>query len=156
MSAIYYNKPRRSFAITLLALVMFFGTEPPPAMAMAMAMQYIQPKLYKVTNGTWGSAGAEMLVEKASVKLRFDSAEGEIPLALKKDKKGNFKVEGTYTKRGFGPIRVNKPLTAEPVIYEGRVTGTSMKFRITAVATGDLIGEFILTRGREAMIRGCR
>ena len=97
-----------------------------------------------------------MLVEKSAVKIKFDCADGEIPLTLKKDRKGNFKAEGTYTRRSFGPIRIGKPPTAEPVTYEGKVTGKSMKIKITVIATGDLIGEFTLTRGHEGKIRGCR
>ncbi|MBK7393174.1 MAG: hypothetical protein IPI64_07715 [Chloracidobacterium sp.] len=119
-------------------------------------MEYSQPKLYKVAAGRWGAVGAEMVVDKSSVQLTFDCANGEIPLTLKKDKKGNFKVEGTYTRRGFGPIRINNPPIAQPVIYEGKVTGKSMKFKITVIATGDVIGEFTVTRGQDAKIRGCR
>lgn len=134
------------------ALLLNFGILSTPASAIARS----QPKLYKVTIGTWGARGAEIVTEKTSVKLRFDCADGEIPRALRTDKRGKFKVEGTYTKRGFGPIRINKPLAIEPATYEGRVTGKSMKIKITVIATGDLVGEFTLIRGREARIRGCR
>ncbi len=152
MNPIYDNKLRRSLTGALIALALIMAIYP----TRSATMEHSQPKLYKVTNGTWGSAGAEMLVEKATVKLRFDCAEGEIPLTLRKDKKGIFKVEGTYTRRGFGPIRIHKPPAAEPVIYEGKVTGRSMKFKITVIATGDVVGEFTVTRGQEARIRGCR
>ncbi len=143
--------------VTAVALTVMIMSTPTNAVTTAKKIVRVsQPKLYKVTNGKWGTTGAEMLVEKSAVKIKFDCAEGEIPLTLKKDRKGNFKVEGAYTRRGYGPIRIGKPPTAEPVTYEGKVTGKSMKIKITVIATGDLIGEFTLTRGQEGRIRGCR
>lgn len=152
MKPISNYKQSRSIAVALIATILFAGTYP----IRAGTMEYSQPKLYKVRTGTWGSAGVEMVVEKATVKLTFDCANGEIPITFKKDRKGNFKVEGTYTRRGFGPIRINNPPKAQPVIYEGKVTGRSMKFKITVIETGDVVGEFTVTRGQEAKIRGCR
>lgn len=152
MNAISYNKLRRSITAILIAFVLAFAIDPTPANAMELK----QPKLYKVTIGTWGATGAELVVEKTSVSLRFDCAEGNIPVTLNKDKKGVFKVEGTYTRRGFGPIRINNPPKSESVMYEGKVTGRSMKIKITEIATGAVVGEYTLTRGREARIRGCR
>lgn len=152
MKAISNYKVSRSIAVAAIATILVVGMYP----IRAGTLGYSQPKLYKVTTGTWGAAGAEMVVEKTSVKLTFDCANGEIPLTLKKDKKGNFKVEGTYTRRGFGPIRINNPRTSEPVIYEGKVTGRTMSIKITLIATGDFVGSYTLTRGREATIRGCR
>lgn len=141
-----------SMAATLVGMLINFPFILMPVNAVGQS----QPKLYKVTNGAWGADGVEMVVEKSSVKLTFDCANGEIPLTLKRDRKGNFKVEGTYTRRGFGPIRINNPPTAQPVIYEGKVTGKSMKFKIIMIATGDVVGEFTVARGQEARIRGCR
>lgn len=152
MKAIRNKKLRRSLLVAIIAISSVASMYP----ASADAMEFLQPKLYKVTAGTWGAAGSEMVVEKSSVKLTFDCANGEIPLTLKKDRKGYFKVEGTYTRRGFGPIRINNPPIAQPVIYEGRVTGKSLKFKITMIATGDVVGEFTVVRGQEARIRGCR
>ncbi|HRI04625.1 MAG TPA: hypothetical protein PLL77_12850 [Pyrinomonadaceae bacterium] len=152
MKPISNYKLSRSIAVAIIAATFVMGMFPAPA----NAMEYLQPKLYKVTAGTWGAAGAEMVVEKSFVTLTFDCANGEIPLILKKDRKGYFKVEGTYTRRGFGPIRINNPPIAQPVIYEGKVTGRSLKFKITVIATGDVVGEFTVVRGQEAKIRGCR
>ncbi|MBK8305233.1 MAG: hypothetical protein IPK98_18335 [Chloracidobacterium sp.] len=136
MNPISNYKLSRSIAVAIIATILFAGMYP----KRAGTMEYSQPKLYKVATGTWGAAGAEMVVDKSSVKLTFDCANGEIPLTLKNDKKGNFKVEGTYTRRGFGPIRINTPRTSEPVIYEGKVTGRTMSIKITLIATGDFIG----------------
>ena len=162
MKNISSRKTPNFFAVTILVAILTAIVVSPASGVAATVLgtplhiNSIQPKLYKVISGTWGATGAEMSVEKESVKLKFDCADGEIPLTLKMDKRGNFKVEGTYTRRGFGPIRINKPPTAEPVIYEGKVTGRSMKFKITVIATGDLVGEFTLKRGREATIHSCR
>ena len=138
--------------VAIIASILVVGMYPVPA----NAVEYLQPKLYKVTPSTWGAAGAETVVEKTSVKLTFDCANGEIPLTLKRDRKGNFKVEGTYTRRGFGPIRINNPPKIQPAVYEGKVSGRSMRFKITVIATGDVVGVFRVTRGQEANIHGCK
>ena len=55
-----------------------------------------QTKLRPVPAGAWGGRGASLIVDKKSVKIEFDCAEGEIRQQLKIDGKGNFKVDGFY------------------------------------------------------------
>ena len=123
-----------------------------PSLASAMVTQ---PKQYKVKTSNWGATGAEVKVEKAAVKLRFDCADGEISRALTKDRKGDFQATGTYTRRR-GPIRIGKPAQVEDVIYKGKFIANAMHLTIISSANDSVIADFTLSKGTEARLRVCR
>ena len=114
-----------------------------------------QTKLYPVTPGNWGGSGIGVTIEKKAVKIQYDCAEGELRGPLKTDKAGNFKVEGLHTRHAFGPIRLNNLPKAEPALFEGKITGKVMKFKVTLIKTNEIVGEFTLERGKTGRLHRC-
>ena len=114
-----------------------------------------QVKLYAVKTGTWGGRGVQMVVEQKAVKFQYDCGEGEIREPLKIDKKGKFKVKGFYKRFPFGPTLMNNEPKFVPVMYEGTITGGVLRYKITLIDTGEVIGDYTAERGRAARITRC-
>lgn len=114
-----------------------------------------QVKLYAVKTGAWGGRGVQMVVEQKAVKFQYDCGEGEIHEPLKIDKKGKFKVKGFYKRFPFGPTLMNNEPKFVPVMYEGTITGGVLRYKITLIDTGEVIGDYNAERGRAARITRC-
>ncbi len=114
-----------------------------------------QTRLKPVVPGKFGGIGVGFAVEKKGVKIDFDCGDGEISEQLKMDKKGNFKATGTYTGGTFGPVRLGHEPKPQPALYEGKITGDVMKFKVTLTDTNELIGEYTVTRGKGSKIHRC-
>ena len=114
-----------------------------------------QVKLYAVKTGTWGGRGVQMVVEQKAVKFQYDCGEGEIREPLKIDKKGKFKFKGFYKRFPFGPTLMNNEPKFVPVMYEGTITGGVLRYKITLIDTGEVIGDYTAERGRAARITRC-
>lgn len=84
-----------------------------------------------VKTGSWSSETAIIEVEKGSVKLDFGCSAGTIPVRLRVDRHGNFRVKGTYVS-GLGGA--NPPPGMGPreqdVFYSGTVKGNRMTIAI--------------------------
>ena len=114
-----------------------------------------QTKLYSVKPGAWGGRGVQVVVEQKAVKFQYDCGEGEIREALKIEKKGKFKVKGFYKRFPFGPTLMNNEPKFVPVMYEGTITGGVLRYKITLVDTGEVIGDYNAERGKAARITRC-
>ena len=109
-----------------------------------------------VSPGTWGGRGASVVVNKKSVKIEFDCAEGEIRQQLTIDKKGGFKVNGFYMRQPFGPTLKNNEPKFAPAIYKGRIVGKTMTLSVAWNYTDPPIAEYVVERGKTAQITKCR
>ena len=114
-----------------------------------------QTKLYPVTSGSWGGQSISFEIAKTGVKIEFDCADGEIPSQLKADKQGRFKIEGTLTGRGPGPVRRNAVPQPMPALYEGTVKGNVMTLKVTLLKTNESAGEFTVERGKTPSLHRC-
>ena len=114
-----------------------------------------QGKLYPVTQGMWGGQSLSFSVGKDAVTIEFDCAEGSIPRQLKVDKKGNFKVQGTFTRHAAGPVRLDNQPKPERALYEGTVNGKIMTVKITLLKTNESAGEFTVEHGKQPMLFRC-
>ncbi len=114
-----------------------------------------QPKLHAVSLGNWGATGVNAVVEKKTVAIQFDCAEGEIRQPLMIDKNGGLKVDGFYKRGTFGPIRMGHEPKFEPARYEGKITGKVMRFKITLIGTNEVVGEFTLEQGKTGRLHRC-
>jgi len=114
-----------------------------------------QTKLYPVKQGIWGGQSVSFSVEKDSVIIEFDCAEGAIPRVLKADKKGSFRVEGTFSRHMPGPARRDHMVTPQPAIYEGFIKGNVMTLTVTLKESNESLGKFTVERGGRAAITRC-
>jgi len=116
---------------------------------------FSQTKLYPVTSGSWGGQSISFEIAKTGVRIEFDCANGQIPTQLKADKQGRFKVEGTLTSRGPGPVRRNAVPQPMPALYEGTVKGNVMTLMVTLLKTNESAGEFTIERGKTPSLHRC-
>jgi hypothetical protein len=114
-----------------------------------------QTKQTGVPVGQFGGTGIAITVEKSGAKIEYDCAEGEIRTPLRVDKKGFFKADGFHKGPNFGPTRIDDPRTPDAVRYEGQIVGSVMKFKVTKIKTGEVIGEFIVKRGQQPVMHRC-
>ena len=114
-----------------------------------------QEKLVPVAASNWGGVGIRLEIKKTGGELEFDCATGMITNQLRIDKGGNFIANGTFLRRGPGPIRLGFSPKAQAVRYQGKITGRIMKVTAIAADTDEIIGEFTLRRGKEPSIRRC-
>lgn len=115
-----------------------------------------QEKLIAVTPGHWGGTGVNFVVEKNSTSIEYDCAAGEISSQLKVDRRGKFAADGSHKRLYPGALRVNLQPKAQPARYEGKITGKTMRYKVTLKETGEVIGEFTAELGKEGRVRGCR
>ena len=109
-----------------------------------------------VSEGSWGGTGVELVVKKDSVTIQYDCAAGEIQGRLRTDRRGNFTLDGVHKRLYPGAIRVNLLPKAQSARYKGKITGAILRYKVTLIETGEVIGEFTVERGKPAQIRKCR
>ena len=150
------------FAVFLLLI--FFAASVTESFPASNAAEFEQPKIHKKMNqtnqkevapGDWGAAGINLAIKKGTATIEFDCAEAQITEKLIVDKKGNFSAGGNYLRRAPGPIRVKSPIKSEPAKFEGKISGAEMSLTIILTKNKEVIGNYVLQRGKMAKIRRC-
>jgi hypothetical protein len=106
-----------------------------------------------VTRGDWGGSEVAMSVTENGATIQFDCANGTITKKLGTKRDGTFTAEGTYMRNGPGPIRVGQEGLA--VTFKGKVTGQVMKLTMTDVKTGEILGDYTVTKGQSTRLHRC-
>ncbi len=114
-----------------------------------------QTKLVSVPESTWGANGIRLAIEENAAIIEYDCADGIIEETLKVDKQGNFTANGVHIRQKGGPIREDSPPPRQPANYQGRISGDKMTLKVTLSKTGEVIGEFILQRGKTPRMHRC-
>ncbi len=170
---INYRRAKAVLGFALLAGILFVVVNESPRTAVAAPVvndqtnskkkpeKVVNPKVTDikrigVSPSKWGGRGASFVVEKKSVKIEFDCAEGEIRQQLKTDRNGNLKVNGLYMRQPFGPTLVNNEPKFAPAVYKGRIMGKTMTFSVAWNDTDPPIAEYVVERGKAAQITKCR
>src|SRR5687768_12440304 len=120
------------------------------------AIVMAQDGTVNVREGSWGGTGVEFVVKKDAVAIEYDCAVGEIRGRLRTDRRGNFTITGVHKRLYPGAIRVNLMPKAQPARYQGKITGATLRYKVTLIETGEVIGEYTVERGKSAPIRRCR
>jgi len=108
-----------------------------------------------IAQGVWGGTGIGFVVGANGVEIEYDCAEGEIKEKLTTNESGNFSVNG-FHKRQTPSIRVDFTPKPQAVIYQGKISGSTMNLKVILTETKEVIGEYVLTRGKTPQIRKCR
>jgi hypothetical protein len=115
-----------------------------------------QKRLKTITPGEYGGVGIQFVVGKRDVAIEYDCASGRITESLKADQKGNFVAKGFHKRESPGPIRLKLQPKEQAARYEGKISAGKIRFRVVLIETGEVVGEFIVDRGKEGRIRKCR
>jgi hypothetical protein len=74
---------------------------------------------------------------------------------MRLDRYGRFDLPGTHMQMRGGPQRENQEPSREPARYTGRVSGKTMELSVTLTGSKEKLGDFSLTRGRQARLFKC-
>lgn len=109
-----------------------------------------------VQAGAWGGEHVSLQVTGGGAAAEFDCGRAVISQPLKLDRRGRFDVAGTYYEERGGPVRQGARDAGRPARFAGRVRGGEMRLTVTLTDEKELIGRFVLARGREPSLVKCR
>lgn len=109
-----------------------------------------------VQAGAWGGEHISLQVTDRGAEAEFDCGRAVIPRPLRLDRRGRFDVEGTYYEERGGPVRQGERAAGHGARFSGRVGGGEMRLTVTLTDEKELIGDFVLARGREPSLVKCR
>lgn len=112
-------------------------------------------KLVAVPESIWGANGIILNVEENGVTIQYECADGVIEDSLKVNEQNAFEANGFHIRQRGGPIRVDAKLARQPAFYEGKISGNTMTLKVTLIETKEVIGEFILERGKTPRMTRC-
>ena len=106
--------------------------------------------------GTWGGEHIGLEVTEEGARVEYDCAHGTIDGKIVADARGDFELRGTHVREHGGPVRKGEAEDSHPAVYKGHVEGDTMTLNVTESDTGQSVGTFTLTRGRQPLIMKCR
>jgi hypothetical protein len=109
----------------------------------------------RVPVGSWGGEHIALQVTEGGARLELDCASGNVEGPLSLDAGGRFNNQGVYVRGHGGPVRREQQPDSHPARFTGWTDGKRMTLTIKLTDTGQTIGEFNLTLGREARITKC-
>ncbi len=112
-------------------------------------------KIESVKKGTWAGEHIHLEVTEQGGQVEYDCAHGSIDQRIVLDAQGHFKVKGTHVRERGGPVRKGEE-DGKPAQFSGQVTGNKMTLTVSDTATGESLGEFILTYGQSPRLMKCR
>lgn len=104
--------------------------------------------------GAWGGEHIALQVTEKGATFDIDCAHGSIEELLLNDG-GRFDSRGVYVRERGGPDRDGQQPDSHPARFMGWSDGQRMKLKITLTDSGQTIGEFDLTLGREPQMTKC-
>lgn len=110
----------------------------------------------EATKGTWGGEHIGLEVTDGGGRVEYDCAHGTIDQKIDTDAGGGFEVRGTHVRERGGPVRKGVPEDRHPAVYKGRIKGDTMSLSVTESDTGESVGTFTLTLGRQPHVVKCR
>ena len=106
--------------------------------------------------GTWGGEHVGLEVTEQGGAVEYDCAHGTIDQKIVPDAGGNFDLRGTHVRERGGPVRKGAAEDSHPASYKGQIKGDVMTLTVTETDTGEAVGTFTLTLGRQPRIMKCR
>jgi hypothetical protein len=112
-------------------------------------------KTSAVSRGLWGGTGMNLTVAAAGATIELDCATVEIGKQLRMKRNGSFEAQGSMTRSGPGPIRIDHQPKPVPVVLKGTVSGKTIKVSVTDADSGEELGSYSLTKGVTGRLRRC-
>ncbi|HSP62154.1 MAG TPA: hypothetical protein VLQ90_04145 [Pyrinomonadaceae bacterium] len=113
-------------------------------------------KHYRIAQGNWGGTHIRVTVGDSSATIEFDCAHGQIDGPLVTDRRGRFKLKGTFSPEHGGPVRDNEQSAGQPASYAGWTDGKKMTLTVALAGQKETIGTFDLTLGGGGRLFKCR
>ena len=112
----------------------------------------VPPKMRAITAGPWGGPHVNLTVTPEGFTLEFDCAAGSAKGPAVIDRKGRFKLYGTYVSQPGSPT---VPREAHPAEYSGMVKGKLMTLDVKLTDTKQSVGTYKLVLGQRQRLNKC-
>jgi hypothetical protein len=105
-----------------------------------------------IAAGSWGGPHVNLTVTPAGFALEFDCAAGSAKGPNAIDRKGRFKLYGTYVSQPGSP---SAPRVTHPAEYSGSVKGKRMTLEVKFADTKQSVGTYHLILGQRQRLNKC-
>ena len=112
----------------------------------------VPPKMRTIAAGSWGGPHVNLTVTPEGFRLEFDCAAGSAKGPAVMDRKGRFKLYGTYVSQPGSP---SVPREAHPAEYSGTVKGKLMTLDVKPTDSKQSIGIYKLVFGQRQRLNKC-
>jgi hypothetical protein len=105
-----------------------------------------------IAAGSWGGPHVNLTVTPAGISLEFDCAAGSAKGPAAVDRKGRFKLYGTYVSQSGSP---SASRVTHPTEYSGSVKGKRMTLEVKFADTKQSVGTYHLILGQRQRLNKC-
>lgn len=106
--------------------------------------------------GAWGGLHAAVtFAGDGSATVEYDCAHGAITAPLAPGAAGSFSAGGTHVPEHGGPVQEGEVLPVHPARYDGVVRGDRLRYTVTLLDSGSVLGPFDLRRGEPGQLFRC-
>lgn len=113
------------------------------------------PSNDRLATGVWGGDHIRLETTDSGASIEYDCAHSTIDQPIVLNRAGEFDVKGRYSREHSGPVRREEP-NSSTARYVGVVQGKTLTLTVTLTDSGESIGTFTLTHGRDVILRKCR
>ena len=110
----------------------------------------------RLATGVWGGDHIRLEVTDNGASIEYDCAHSTIDQPIVLNRAGKFDVKGSYSREHGGPVRIEKEPDSSAARYVGLVQDKTLTLTVTLTDSGETIGTFTLTHGRDVILRKCR
>lgn len=106
----------------------------------------------QLPKGNWGGKHINLTITDAGAQFEFDCGSGKINGPIMLDRKGRFRLQGTYTDQVAAPSATPQHQT---VTYAGQVKGKQMTLKITFTENSKSTASYSLRFGQTTRLTKC-
>ena len=110
----------------------------------------------RFATGVWGGDHIRLEATDSGASIEYDCAHSTIDQRIVLNRAGKFEVKGRYSREHSGPVRGDKEPNSSAARYVGLVQDKTLTLTVTLTDSGESIGTFTLTHGRDVILRKCR
>ena len=110
----------------------------------------------RLASRVWGGDHIRLEATESGASIEYDCAHSTIDEPIVLNRAGKFEVKGSYSREHSGPMRTDEETKSSIARYVGVVLDKTLTLTVTLADSGDSIGTFTLTRGRDVILRKCR
>ena len=112
----------------------------------------LPPRMRAIADGSWGGPHVNLTVRREGFSVDFDCAAGSAKGPTTVDRKGRFKLYGTYVSQPGSPSVLRQTHPAE---YSGSVRGKLMTLDVKLTDTKQSVGTYKLVLGQRQRLNKC-
>lgn len=102
----------------------------------------------------WGGEGIILINGKTSASIDFGCGRASVSGGLRTNRRGKFSVDGMY----FSSSGISTTVAARsiPIRVEGQISGKRMTLKVTNIESGEVMGNYVLEKGKQVRLSRCQ